>query len=499
MSSPRAPISALIQADAVESRTASFADLWLPIRAGSESALAAAVAGETTAGQAARLTGLAEKQIGDVIAELRNNGPSLVLARDASPEAVRANIALGAPGHTLVTRRETPVPDAWQNGAAVTALDAVPDGSIRVLFIDESAAGGYIPWSALAPKLVADRALVVAFAWTAEGYGKHARFTLPAPVCSEVMDDIPAALDGVAAAFRLSAPLVAPPGAVVNPPEFIARLAGLKAGQAFRERADAIHQTARGQVFSPADSKTDAAQRTDRRRFLEGAQRGGVLDGRKGTALRLPRLRGDDLLPEPRKSARIILSGSLAIVTGASRRAASFIPAQLEALPRIQSASDRPTGSPWRRLPLAPPGLTDGSRAVLEAGRRAPAGHRRAGRGIAAGRRPHCRRRRHPRFSGRPRRRKGGTRMKRYGMSIDLDRCTGCGACMVACAVENNIPAAPENANDRKGVTWIRVYKINNGEAWPDGRTAFASRCPGVAQHLAALRHAVVAAFLIVH
>jgi len=63
--------------------------------------------------------------------------------------------------------------------------------------------------------------------------------------------------------------------------------------------------------------------------------------------------------------------------------------------------------------------------------------------------------------------------MKRYGMSIDLDRCTGCGACMVACAVENNIPAAPANANDRKGITWIRVYKINNGQAWPEGRTAF--------------------------
>ena len=63
--------------------------------------------------------------------------------------------------------------------------------------------------------------------------------------------------------------------------------------------------------------------------------------------------------------------------------------------------------------------------------------------------------------------------MKRYGMSIDLDRCTGCGACMIACAVENNIPAAPENANDRKGITWIRVYKIDNGEAWPNRRSAF--------------------------
>jgi Fe-S-cluster-containing dehydrogenase component len=52
----------------------------------------------------------------------------------------------------------------------------------------------------------------------------------------------------------------------------------------------------------------------------------------------------------------------------------------------------------------------------------------------------------------------------RYGMTIDIDRCTGCGACMVACAVENNIPPAAAGANDRKGLTWIRVYKIDNGD-----------------------------------
>jgi len=70
--------------------------------------------------------------------------------------------------------------------------------------------------------------------------------------------------------------------------------------------------------------------------------------------------------------------------------------------------------------------------------------------------------------------------MKRYGMNIDIDRCTGCGACMVACAVENNIPPAPAAANDRKGVTWIRVYKVDNGADYPDRRSVFV---PVLCQH----------------
>jgi molybdopterin-containing oxidoreductase family iron-sulfur binding subunit len=58
----------------------------------------------------------------------------------------------------------------------------------------------------------------------------------------------------------------------------------------------------------------------------------------------------------------------------------------------------------------------------------------------------------------------------RYGMVIDLDRCNGCGACAVACAVENNVPPAAAKANDRTGITWMRVHRVENAG---DPRAAF--------------------------
>ncbi len=58
----------------------------------------------------------------------------------------------------------------------------------------------------------------------------------------------------------------------------------------------------------------------------------------------------------------------------------------------------------------------------------------------------------------------------RYGMVIDLDRCNGCGACMAACAVENNVPPAAEKANERTGISWLRVERLTNGAGYPDNR-----------------------------
>jgi molybdopterin-containing oxidoreductase family iron-sulfur binding subunit len=48
----------------------------------------------------------------------------------------------------------------------------------------------------------------------------------------------------------------------------------------------------------------------------------------------------------------------------------------------------------------------------------------------------------------------------RYAMLVDLDKCDGCGACMVACAMENNVPPPSSHAKPRTGRNWLRVFRI---------------------------------------
>ncbi len=57
-------------------------------------------------------------------------------------------------------------------------------------------------------------------------------------------------------------------------------------------------------------------------------------------------------------------------------------------------------------------------------------------------------------------------KFKKFGMVVDLDKCTGCGACMVACMAENNVPFREDETDkqkDRENILQIpKLFALKN-------------------------------------
>ena len=68
----------------------------------------------------------------------------------------------------------------------------------------------------------------------------------------------------------------------------------------------------------------------------------------------------------------------------------------------------------------------------------------------------------------------------KWGMVVDLDKCIGCQACVVACQAENNVPLNTEELYiQRRAHEWIRIERYWEGE-WPDIKARF---IPIMCQH----------------
>ncbi len=61
----------------------------------------------------------------------------------------------------------------------------------------------------------------------------------------------------------------------------------------------------------------------------------------------------------------------------------------------------------------------------------------------------------------------------KWTMLVDLDKCTGCNACVVACHAENNVPIVTEQEVVRgRAQHWIRIERYWEGE-YPDVKARF--------------------------
>ncbi len=64
----------------------------------------------------------------------------------------------------------------------------------------------------------------------------------------------------------------------------------------------------------------------------------------------------------------------------------------------------------------------------------------------------------------------------KYGMVINLDKCVGCGTCMVACAAENNVSYRTDESDKERSITWMLLFKITNGKEFPHTEVSYFPR-----------------------
>jgi len=232
----------LIQVEPAYSRTASLADLWVPVLPGSEDAFAAAVIralqGDTSDPRAANVAPI-----------LTRSKPAIAVGAGAAAGALNAALAnIGRPGGFLPRRDFTPAID----------IATLPDGSIRILLIEEGAGAGPIPWDLLRRKLVPRNSVVVALTPWLDGCAQHADYVIPAPMYLESLDEAPTPAGSTVAGFSLSPALLPGPPKLIPPAEFVLRLAHDSAAypDVLKQRVAAIKKDGRGAVFTFPDGKS---------------------------------------------------------------------------------------------------------------------------------------------------------------------------------------------------------------------------------------------------
>ena len=212
----------LIQVEGTLSRTAARAWQWVPVRAGTEDALAAGLARalleerlvsaggpmpSLTVGDAAAQTGLTSNAIRILARTIVARAPAVAIASDDNPAIAALNVVLGATGaHGGIVRKSNHAEKYVSADGAIPVACAV--------LIDSS-----VPWD-FVPQTDAE---VFRFAaW--DGGSSKADWLLPAPGFLEELSDVPTAPTSAIETYAVAPSLVKAPPDVQSAAQFLCRL-----------------------------------------------------------------------------------------------------------------------------------------------------------------------------------------------------------------------------------------------------------------------------------
>ncbi|MCK6560207.1 molybdopterin-dependent oxidoreductase [candidate division KSB1 bacterium] len=337
----------LIQIEARQSRTALQSDTWLPIKPGSETALALGLAqvliseswcdrrrlqqraddfqcdggrsfcdlvADFTPARVAAITGLHAEIIVATARQAAQHAPAIALGGSdpgAGPLGTMAelaiaslNVLLDSVGVTggIVPRRALPVGEELQSAAAlpITNIADLPERSVRVLFLDAAQSGYALPWQLLERKLIPETGCVISLSPYLTGLAQHANYVIPAPAPFEALQEGVTPGGAAVASFTISPPLLAAPATVVEPAELLNHLAAalalnwtsFTAADLLRQRVAALQQASRGRVFTfPEEQWQEVAAVGSAEQLWEIFASGACWQDETTPAARLPRLR----------------------------------------------------------------------------------------------------------------------------------------------------------------------------------------------------------------
>jgi menaquinone reductase, molybdopterin-binding-like subunit len=289
----------LIQIEPFQSRTAGMANQWIPIRPGTEAVFALGMASvildekifhekpknsteleriisSFSLPVVADVCGVSEQLVKQAARTFAANTPAVAVINGftGSQEALAAvmmlNYLAGSIGRKggLVLHREVPSGlkevSVKKEEIVHSCMSSIPDHSIRVMVIDESLSGCRLP-DALLQKKLTDHGIIVSISPFVTERSFCTQYVIPSSVFLESFTDLSGSYDGEASTLSISPQLVPEPPGVMNPIQFIQRLASIagipnvESGtmeELIKKRITAIYDGKRGMVFNAINDQT---------------------------------------------------------------------------------------------------------------------------------------------------------------------------------------------------------------------------------------------------